>query len=306
MGELTYELLPCLCNQQAFDELLTHDRYGLWNPVVICKKCGLLQNNPRLTTEEYSKFYSSDEYRLLYEGETFSGKSKERYKESNHIFNDLVPIMKKRGLNTILEIGCGGGWNLIPFKNSGYRVAGIDYSKELTKLGRSYGLNIRQGSISSLSEVQDKYDVIILNHVIEHSTDFLNDMNLIKQRMNENSVLYIGVPNIDNWHLGQFQNAHVFYFTPRTFLHYMGECGLKEITFGSAQKIHMYGIFKIAQDNSNKKDGIGNEYAHMIKKVRFGKLKFLVAIPLKMMGIKDFVALILKRLNILKSPVDIT
>ena len=49
----------------------------------------------------------------------------------------------------------------------------------------------------------------------------------------------------------------------------MGACGLKEKIFGSAYKIHMYGIFKIAQDNSNKKDDLGNEYAHMIKKVRF-------------------------------------
>ena len=85
----------------------------------------------------------------------------------------------------------------------------------------------------------------------------------------------------------------------------MGECGLKEITFGSAEKIHMYGIFKIAKDNSNKKDGIGNEYERMIKKVRFEKLKFLVAVPLKMMGIKHYVALILKRLNILKPPVQL-
>ena len=40
----------------------------------------------------------------------------------------------------------------------------------------------------------------------------------------------------------------------------------------------------------------------MIKKVRFEKLKFLIAVPLKMMGIKHFVALILKRMNFLKSP----
>ena len=194
---------------------------------------------------------------------------------------------------------------MIPFKKSGYSVTGVDYSAELTQLGKTYGLNLRQGSIRSLSKVKDKYDVIILNHVIEHSTDFFNDMNLITQRLNENGIIYIGVPNIDNCHLGQFHNAHTLYFTPRTFLHYMGACGLKEKTFGSAYKIHMYGIFKIAQDNSNKKDDLGNEYARMIKKVRFEKLKFLVVLLLKMMGIKHYVALILKRLNILKPPVQI-
>ena len=108
-GTLVYEVLPCLCKQQVFDELLKRDRYSLLNPVVICKQCGLIQNNPRLTEEEYDRFYSSDEYRYLYEGETFLKKDAKRYVESNHIFDDLAPIMKERGLNTILEVGCGGG-----------------------------------------------------------------------------------------------------------------------------------------------------------------------------------------------------
>ena len=304
-GTLAYEVLPCLCKQQVFKTLLKYGRLGEWSPVVICQKCGLIQCNPRLTEEEYDRFYSSDEYRELYVGETFLKEQENRFVENNHIFDDLASVIKKRGLNTILEVGCGGGWNLIPFKKSGYSVTGFDYSEKSIQQGKSYGLNIRQGSIKSLSEVNDKYDVIILNHVIEHSTNFFNDMNLIRQKMNKNGIIYIGVPNIDNCHLSQFHNAHTLYFTPLTFLHYMNLCGLKEIDFGSAQKIHMYGIFKIMQDSSNQKNGLGNEYTRMIKKIRFEKLKFVIAVPLKILGIKHFVATILKRINILKPPTQI-
>ena len=293
-GTLAYEVLPCLCKQQVFKTLLKYGRLGEWSPVVICQKCGLIQCNPRLTEEEYGRFYSTDEYRELYGGKTFLKEQEKKFVENNHIFDDLTSVMKKRDLNTILEVGCGGGWNLIPFKKSGYSVTGLDYSEESIQQGKTYGLNIRQGSIKSLSEVNDKYDVIILNHVIEHSTNFFNDMNLITQKLNKNGIIYIGVPNIDNCHLAQFHNAHTLYFTPRTFLHYMSLCGLKEIDFGSAQKIHMYGIFKIMQDRSNQKDGLDNEYARMIKKVRFEKLKFVKAVLLKILGIKHLWQLFLR------------
>jgi 2-polyprenyl-3-methyl-5-hydroxy-6-metoxy-1,4-benzoquinol methylase len=312
-GVLEYKESLCLCKQQVFVELFKYDRHGLWNPVGICQNCGLIYNSLQLTAQEYSRFYSSDEYRKVYQGEAFLEAVKEKYKDSNHIFDDLNPIIKKRGLNTILEVGCGGGWNLIPFKNSGYSVTGIDYSEGLTELGRSsYGLNLRHGSIVSLGEVQDKYDVIISNHVLEHSTDFFNDMGLLKQHLNENGVIYIGVPNIDFCSFGQFQNAHVLYFTPRTFSHYMSEAGLNQIAFGPAEIIHMYGIFEIAQENSRKKVNLGSEYARMTKTVRLVKLRFLMALFLKMTGLKKYVnavaikhylKLILKRLNIIKSPV---
>ena len=108
-GTLGYEALPCLCKQNVFKTLLIYGRLGEWSPVVICQKCGLIQNNPRLTEEEYSRFYSSDEYRYLYGGETFLKEEAKRYVDSNHIFDDLAPAMKERGLNTILEVGCGGG-----------------------------------------------------------------------------------------------------------------------------------------------------------------------------------------------------
>ena len=298
-GMFVYEELPCLCKQQEFEELFVYDRYGVWNPVVICKKCGLIQNNPQLTQVEYEKFYSSDDYRYLFDGETVIEDCKERYKENNHIFDDLAPIMKESGLNSILEVGCGGGWHLIPFHKAGYSVTGFDYSPELTKLGISYGLDIRQGSILSMGKVQDKYDVIIINHVIEHFTDFFAYMNLITQKLNKHGVIYAGVPNMDHCVIEQLQIAHTFYFTPRTFLRYMEECGLEKIDFGSCWGSHMYGIFKISQERPSLTNNLKNENSRMKKKLKYGKLRYLLTLILKITGLKKCIRLILKRLKIL-------
>ena len=283
-----YEEATCLCKEQTFEGLFEFDRYGLWNPVVICMNCGLIQNNPRLTEDEYGRFYSSDDYRSLYEGESYLEESAKRFNKSNHIFEDLNPIISKLGLKTILEVGCGGGWNLLPFDRAGYNVTGVDYSENLTEMGRSYGLNIHQGSIRSLENWEQKYDVIILNHVIEHFTDFFGFMELIIRRLIKNGIIYAGVPNMDHCIVGQLQNAHLYYFTPRTFKRYMSELGLEELAFGTAQNIHMYGVFKLSASRElgpTFKPEI--EYARMKKKVFYAKLRYFTALALEKMRIKS-------------------
>ncbi|RXG33507.1 hypothetical protein [Methanohalophilus sp. WG1-DM] len=63
-----FEHVPCtICNNKDFTNLSEKDRYGLYMPVVICKKCGLIQTNPRMDQQSYNQFYDT-EYRKLYVG----------------------------------------------------------------------------------------------------------------------------------------------------------------------------------------------------------------------------------------------
>jgi len=67
-GIYTFEDVPCcVCGGENFELLSEKDRYGLYVPVVICKDCGLIQTNPRMTQDAYNQFYEL-EYRKLYVG----------------------------------------------------------------------------------------------------------------------------------------------------------------------------------------------------------------------------------------------
>ena len=67
-GVYSSEEVPCcVCGGKNFEILSEKDRYGLYVPVVICKDCGLIQTNPRMTQEAYNQFYEL-EYRKLYMG----------------------------------------------------------------------------------------------------------------------------------------------------------------------------------------------------------------------------------------------
>jgi len=67
-GIYSFEEVPCcVCDGKKFEILSEKDRYGLYVPVGICKDCGLIQTNPRMTQEAYKQFYEL-EYRKLYNG----------------------------------------------------------------------------------------------------------------------------------------------------------------------------------------------------------------------------------------------
>jgi len=249
-GSLSFEEKDCPCGHSEFREISKIERHGLRQRTVLCKNCGLMMSNPCLTNESFQFFYSTDIYRTLYEQPNYVELAKTLLSNNHckYLFNDLSPLLKGNTNLNVLEFGCGGGWNLIHFSKAGYKVVGYDYSPNLTSVGRTYGLDLREGTIG---DIVGEYDVIIMNHVIEHFTDLLGSMRAIIKHLKPGGIIYAGVPNMDNYGFEQLQNAHVYYFTPQTFKFYMGCCGLKSIKFGPAQEIHMYGVFELGGQAPN-------------------------------------------------------
>jgi len=142
----------------------------------------------------------------------------------------------------ILEFGCGAGNNLMHFLKEGANCTGIDYSKIGVEIGREYGLNILQGG---LEKIEGIYDIIMMCHVLEHFLDPIETLKQLKLHLKSDGLLYISVPNMENFGLNQIQNSHAYYFVPDNLKFFVNSAGLKNIDFGESQNIHMYGIFKI-------------------------------------------------------------
>lgn len=242
-GEIHFESVACLCGNRKFVYLAGYDRYGMSQSTVMCENCGLVQSNPRMTAGEYASFYSSDTYRRIYSSADYLEKYEARYspQTGRDIYQAILKIKDIKSGVSILDIGAGGGWNLIPFRDAGASVLGIDYSPSLVELGKAHGIAMKQGAADG---IQGQYDVIILNHVFEHLLDPLGTLEKIKTHLNPDGIVYIAVPNFLNFPLNDLQNAHVYYFDPRTFAHYCVKAGLLCIAQGPAEKYHMFGIFR--------------------------------------------------------------
>jgi 2-polyprenyl-3-methyl-5-hydroxy-6-metoxy-1,4-benzoquinol methylase len=274
-GKIPLEWVPCLCGNKDETQaylLAKEDRYGLLQPTVICKKCGLIQSNPRMTAEGYEHFYTSDHYRRLYEGDNYNQKYLDSYNSgSGSVILKAVELARKRPVDAndrILEIGAGGGWNLVAFQGVGAAVAGFDYSEQLVALGQSRGIPMKQGSTGEarlLSEKEGAFTIIILNHVLEHFLDPINELKQLRQIGSQDCCLFVGVPRIDYPHRGLLQNAHTYYFTARTLTHYLAVSGWYP---NAIVHDHAFAMHTVAQAGTGSPLDISGECARSLGRLK--------------------------------------
>ena len=290
-NDIQFEDVSCLCGRNDSDLICSFDRYVLDQKTVICRYCGLIRSNPRMTEEEYRNFYESDTYRFLYESENIEEYFRKKFDEPDKYLNDgknILERMKKfkqvdESVN-ILEFGCGAGYNLMPFLKEGANCTGIDYGKIGVEIGREYGLNILQGG---LEKVEGRYDIIMMCHVLEHFLDPIATLKQFKSHLTSDGLLYISVPNMENLGLGQIQNAHTYYFAPDNFKYFIECAGLKNIDLGESQIIHMYGIFKVENITPDLNDLLLSK-EKMFRVLKHTRRKEIVKWLLNLLGLSFF------------------
>jgi len=108
---------------------------------------------------------------------------------------DLLKTLSflKMNLNSrMIDIGCGSAALLIQLESMGFKnLSGIDPFLPDELLSRDTAIKFNKGSAY---DVQDKYDVIILNHSFEHMTDHLLLLNHLKTILNPSGKICIRIP----------------------------------------------------------------------------------------------------------------
>lgn len=258
-----HKLDTCLCGGRNFDQVSTYDRYRIWQPVVLCRSCGLMFCQPRMADRTISWFYGSDVYRRLYNSKQVLPHTREmflaRAKGSTRRLEAIRKVTDYDRVTTVGEIGCAAGWNLWAFHQDGKRVVGTDYSPELTEAGRNMGMDIRTGPIEQLNG--ERFDVLLFPHVLEHMPDPLGALKAAAQLLAEDGLLYVEVPDARDVCLGMFQSAHLWYFTPKRLQHLAAQAGLAPVAQDSYGGVHFSITFR-RQDNSPLPD-LSGEYAMM-------------------------------------------
>lgn len=235
-GPYRREAAPCPVCATGEDLVLAEkDRYGIPLRVVICRTCGLIRTDPRLTGPDFADFYGTD-YRPLYGGEAVP--QDRFFADQLHHGQQIVRRLEAAGRRPhpsmlVLEVGCGAGGILEAFRQRGAEVVGCDLGDEYLQFGRArHGLDLRRGTLADLPGLRPA-DVIIYSHVLEHVLDLNAEIELIRRALAPDGVVYIEVPSVKHIHHGYrgdflalLQNAHTFHFTAETLLNVMGRHGL--------------------------------------------------------------------------------
>lgn len=132
---------------------------------------------------------------------------------------DAIPY---RGEGNLLDVGCGGGSYLYRLKQWGWNAYGVETSAAGAAQARSLGLNVYQGQVEDAGFPDNFFNVVRLNHVLEHLAEPQATFREIARVLNPDGVVYITVPNTrslnfwlfgENWY-GLDPPRHVISYCP--------------------------------------------------------------------------------------------
>jgi 2-polyprenyl-3-methyl-5-hydroxy-6-metoxy-1,4-benzoquinol methylase len=132
-----------------------------------------------------------------------------------------LPAAIGSGGGHLLEIGVGSGSFLAYAQAHGYIPPGCDLSPMICRrVAQNTGIAMHCGSLDSLSTEQ-RFDVVVMNHVLEHVSDPVVLLKAVRARLKPNGVLHLAVPNAGAWEArlpgwNSYEPYHLLYFTPRT------------------------------------------------------------------------------------------
>ncbi|MCF7970206.1 MAG: class I SAM-dependent methyltransferase [Methylococcaceae bacterium] len=161
----------------------------------------------------------------------------------------------KDNKNRLLDIGCGNGGFLVFANDLGWDVMGLDVDESAVNSALSKGVNVQLGGIESLNK-EDMFDMITLNHVIEH---VYNPVELIQEcykHLNPGGKLWLETPNINSIGLDIYKEywrgleppRHLILYNACTLSKLLSDAGFLNIN----QKTHgLSGVYMGLQSEKN-------------------------------------------------------
>jgi len=244
-----------IIHQEQFREIIGIDRPSYTHNVRICKNCGFVYVSPVVGDDELRDYYT---YMSLYECATHNGSvQQERIYRYHSLFDFIHDYIKKNQLELsyVLDIGCSTGYLLSLFKKNGYNVLGVDPSPKCKEIAlKKYGINLKTGAFDNITLQNEKYDVVILSHVLEHIVDLSGFVLKMRSILSTEGIVYIEVPDVHNINVpfGYFFFEHINYFSIASLTNLMTKFKFTLEEFGKSKNEKegkyfpsvIYGIFK--------------------------------------------------------------
>ncbi|MFX1570564.1 MAG: class I SAM-dependent methyltransferase [Promethearchaeota archaeon] len=239
-GILKWEYNKCLCTIDNDLTLGLKDRRGLQYRTVICKNCGLIRSNPRISSDSMDIFYDyyyrnlitpkykQDEKHLLantFEQEAEKAKGVLKFIEDKTILKEAM----------VFDFGAGTGGMVEVFKNAGFETFGVDLNENYLRFGLNRGLNLKKGSLDELKNYSRKANLIIASHILEHLPNLDITIKGLWECLEDNSFLCVILPGLfkvqDIYGSLQpyFVIEHLYYFTLSTLKKVIMRNGFKFI-----------------------------------------------------------------------------
>ena len=224
------------------------DRHGKPLRTLICMETGLVRNDPVPDDEALARFYAED-YRIAYKGA-----AKPRRRQILRNFRRAAAYVRSfrdvlDPATEVLDVGAGSGEFAFLMTRLGKAVTGIEPNARYAAYCReALGLEVRTAHLSPDLFPPGRFDLIRLNHVLEHLNDPVRSLGQIARWLAPEGLLYVEVPNIEEYcrrksRGGMFHYAHIYNFNPWTLRTCAGLAGLAEAPETAVRSASTTGAF---------------------------------------------------------------
>lgn len=213
----------------------------------ICAESGIVMQSPSPNPKDIQRYYK---YTATYNNPGREGRpSIAKVIDLNrllHIVIDVVGYMP----DSVFQVGCSDGYTLFRFKETGVKtINGIDPSIASHEVANKlYGIDTIIGSIENYNDFTQKYDLIVLTHVLEH---LFNPVDCLKQcslMQKDGAWLLIEVPlfeRLDLFPPGLLTLEHLNYFSEGTIIEAITMSGYVPRFIGKYFNNHDYPVITV-------------------------------------------------------------
>lgn len=170
---------------------------------VQCEDCGIVSrsSDSMSITSEYEENY--------FDSKKYLNRRKHKIEKSEWLIRIALDFNSE--ISNLLEVGCSIGNTLEAAKRVGIKHMGIDISQFAVDYCKKNGLNAEKLTLENLLEDKNLYDLIFMQHVLEHFPDPFDVLEKCYRLLNKNGLLLILVPNLKYRRAVKGRENHRFY-----------------------------------------------------------------------------------------------
>lgn len=174
----------------------------------------------------------------------------------------LVPKTLLAGRARLLDVGCAHGW-FIEKARERYDVVGIEPDHAVAAAGIVRGLPVRGGFFPNVLDVDERFEIIVFNDVLEHIPNVNNVLSTCRHHLSLGGLLVVNAPNRSGamywvskqllrlgrsgpferlWQSG-FPSPHVHYFDSKSITRLASQQGFTKVGSKRLSSVSLSGLY---------------------------------------------------------------
>jgi SAM-dependent methyltransferase len=223
-----------LCGSSRHVEVARQDRYGYPAIYHVCARCGLGFLSPRLSDEEYARFYR-DTYRPLVSAYHGRRIDEETVQEEQRVYAaELLAFLRDFGVEprTVLDIGGSTGVVATMVRDAfGAAATVLDPAPAELRVAAAAGVEVVEGFAEHAALDERTFDLVLLCQTVDHLLDVRATLTALRRWVGPQGVAFIDVLDVEFMarRRGSIEGAvkvdHPYYLTRATALGYFAAVG---------------------------------------------------------------------------------